>query len=159
MSRFRIGALCAALCLPAAAHSQVLRFEALSSTPAFEGRSFGSVGPYLKITARATIAVDPADARNAVIADTGWNPRAPGYGAGTLFPLQGAVLPFAATRAQRDAAADPRPSLAERYADNAAYIAAVRAAAAEMVAERLLLPHDAEHAIEAAAQDRLAQLR
>ncbi|WP_196988158.1 alpha/beta hydrolase domain-containing protein [Caenimonas aquaedulcis] len=90
---------------------------------------------------------------------TGWNPRAPGYGAGTLFPLQGAVIPFAATRAEREAAKDPRLSIAERYADNAAYVNAVRAAAAQMVAERLLLPQDAERAIEAAQQDRLSQLR
>jgi hypothetical protein len=90
---------------------------------------------------------------------TGWNPRAEGYGAGALFPLQGAVVPFAATRAEREAAGDPRPSLAERYADSAAYVAAVRAAAARQVAERLLLPEDAERAVEAAAQDRLSQLR
>ncbi len=90
---------------------------------------------------------------------TGWNPRAAGYGAGTLFPLQGAVLPFAATRAAREAASDSRLSLAERYADAAAYVAAVRAAAAQQVAERLLLPQDAERAIERAAQDSLAQLR
>jgi hypothetical protein len=89
---------------------------------------------------------------------TGWNPRAEGYGAGALFPLQGAVVPFAATRAEREALGDPRPSIAERYADNAAYVAAVRAAAAQMVAERLLLPQDAERAIELATQDRLSQL-
>ncbi len=90
---------------------------------------------------------------------TGWNPRAAGYGAGTLFALQGAVLPFAATRAAREAASDSRLSLAERYADAAAYVAAVRAAAAQQVAERLLLPQDAERAIERAAHDSLAQLR
>jgi len=90
---------------------------------------------------------------------TGWNPRAPGYGAGALFPLQGAVVPFAPTRADRESARDPRPSIAERYADNAAYVAAVRAAAAQMVAERLLLPMDAERAIEAATQDTLSRLR
>jgi hypothetical protein len=89
---------------------------------------------------------------------TGWNPRAQGFGAGALFPLQGAVVPFAATRAEREASGDPRPSLAERYADSAAYVAAVRAAAAQMVAERLLLPQDAERAIELATQDRLSQL-
>ena len=89
---------------------------------------------------------------------TGWNPRAEGFGAGTLFPLQAAVVPFAATRAEREASGDPRPSLAERYADSAAYVAAVRAAAARMVAERLLLPQDAERAIELATQDRLSQL-
>ncbi|MCG2592298.1 hypothetical protein LZ009_05835 [Ramlibacter sp. XY19] len=90
---------------------------------------------------------------------TGWNPRAEGYGAGTLFPLQGAVVPFAATRAEREAARDPRLSLAERYADNAAYLAAVRAAANEMVVERLLLPEDAQRAVEAAEKDQLARLR
>jgi len=89
---------------------------------------------------------------------TGWNPRAEGFGAGTLFPLQGAAIPFAATRAEREAARDPRPSIAERYADDAGYVAAVRAAAARMVAERLLLPEDAARAIEAASAGRLAQL-
>lgn len=90
---------------------------------------------------------------------TGWNPRAPGYGEGTLFPLQGAVVPFAATRAERESAGDPRLSIAERYPDAAAYVAAVRAAAAQMVAERLLLPQDAERAAELATRDALAQLR
>ena len=89
---------------------------------------------------------------------TGWNPRAQGYGAGTLFPLQGAVVPFAATRPEREAAGDPRLSIAERYPDSAAYVAAVRAAAAQMVAERLLLPQDAERAIELATQDGLSRL-
>ena len=89
---------------------------------------------------------------------TGWNPRAAGFGAGTLFPLQGSVVPFAATRTEREAAGDPRVSVAERYADNAAYVAAVRAAAARVVAERLLLPQDAERAADLAAQDRLSQL-
>ena len=90
---------------------------------------------------------------------TGWNPRAQGYGAGALFPLQGAVVPFASTRAERDAAGDPRPSLAERYADNAAYVAAVEKTALQMVAERLLLPQDAERAIELAKQDKLSRLK
>jgi hypothetical protein len=89
---------------------------------------------------------------------TGWNPRAEGFGAGTLFPLQGAVVPFAATRAERLAAGDPRPSIEERYADQAAYVAAVRAAAARMVAERLLLPDDAARAVALAESGRLAQL-
>jgi len=90
---------------------------------------------------------------------TGWNPRADGFGAGALFPLQGAVVPFAATRSEREAARDPRASLVERYADDAAYLQAVRAAAAQMVAERLLLPQDAQRALELAGQDRLSKLR
>jgi hypothetical protein len=57
------------------ASAEVTRFEVLQSAPAFEGRSFGSVGPYVKITGRATIAVDPTDPRNAVIADIDKAPR------------------------------------------------------------------------------------
>ncbi len=88
---------------------------------------------------------------------TGWNPRAPGFGP-TLYPLQGAVVPFAPTEAARKDANDPRPSLAARYADNDAYVAAVRREAARAVAERLLLPEDAERSIEAARLDKLAKL-
>ena len=90
---------------------------------------------------------------------TGWNPRTEGFGKGTLFPLQGAIVPFAATRAEREAARDPRASLAERYADEAAYLQALRAAAAQLVAERLMLPQDAQRALDLATQDRLARLR
>jgi hypothetical protein len=90
---------------------------------------------------------------------TGWNPRAQGFGPDALFPLYGAALPFAATRAQRQASQDPRPSLEERYPDHASYVAAVRAEAARLVAERLLLPEDAQRAVELATEDRLAQLR
>ena len=90
---------------------------------------------------------------------TGWNPRAPGFGAGALFPLQGATVPFAATRAERDASGDPRLSVAERYADHAGYVAAVEKAAAQMVAERLLLAQDAQQAIELAKQDKLSRLK
>lgn len=75
---------------------------------------------------------------------TGWNPRHEGFGPAALYPLQGAVVPFAPTRDARIAAGDSRPSVAERYADDAAYVAAVRRAAQEQVAERLLLPPDAE---------------
>ena len=90
---------------------------------------------------------------------TGWNPRAAGFGTSSLFPLQGAVVPFTATQAERLATQDPRPSLEERYLDPASYLAAVRAAAARMVAERMLLPEDAQRAIEQASTGQLGQLK
>ncbi|RAI60589.1 alpha/beta hydrolase domain-containing protein [Roseicella frigidaeris] len=89
---------------------------------------------------------------------TGWNPRAEGFAPGALCYNTGAVLPFAATRADRLAAGDPRPSLEERYPDQGAYVAAVRRAAAHLVAERLLLPADAAAMAAAAAEDSLARL-
>ncbi|HYZ61415.1 MAG TPA: alpha/beta hydrolase domain-containing protein, partial [Acetobacteraceae bacterium] len=86
---------------------------------------------------------------------TGWNPRAEGFGPAALYPLQGAVVPFAATREQRLAASDPRLSLAERYPDEQAYLAAVRRAADELQAERLLLPADAQMLLARAAAGKL----
>ncbi|TWB01328.1 alpha/beta hydrolase domain-containing protein [Bradyrhizobium stylosanthis] len=89
---------------------------------------------------------------------TAWNPRAQGFGPTALYPLQGAVVPFAPTEAARKEVHDPRLSIAERYADDGAYVAAVKREAARQVAERLLLPEDAERAVEAAKQGRLAKL-
>ena len=89
---------------------------------------------------------------------TAWNPRAQGFNPTALYPLQGAVVPFAPTEAARKEVHDRRPSIAERYADNDAYVAAVRREAARQVAERTLLQEDAERAIEAAQKGKLAKL-
>ncbi len=74
---------------------------------------------------------------------TGWNPRAPGYGTTALYPLQGTMLPFAATEAERRANGDPRRSIAERHGDDAGYQRALDEGAARLMAERLLLKQDA----------------
>jgi len=72
---------------------------------------------------------------------TGWNV----YRAqpDELADRDGSLIPFAGTRAERDAADDPRPSLGERYGTKEAYVAKLEAAAASLVAERLLLSADA----------------
>ena len=72
---------------------------------------------------------------------TGWNV----YRAqpDELADRDGSFIAFPRTRAERDAADDPRPSLAERYGTQEAYVARIEAAAAALVAERLLLPADA----------------
>ena len=87
---------------------------------------------------------------------TGWNPRAEGFGPGVLCPLRSAVLPLAATRATRQPG-DPRPSIEERYPTAADYVAAVRAAADRLVAERMLLAEDAAAMVAAAEAGRLAR--
>jgi hypothetical protein len=90
---------------------------------------------------------------------TGWNPRAEGFAPGALCYNTGAVLPLAATRAEREAARDPRLSIEERYARPGAYVAAVRASAERLAAERLLLPEDVAAITAAAEADTLARLR
>jgi hypothetical protein len=63
------------LALIAPAQAEVARFEIVERGPAFGGARFGDVGAYERITARATLAVDPTDRRNAVIADLDQAPR------------------------------------------------------------------------------------
>ena len=71
-----VTAVIAAICLvPVTLRAEVIRFDILERQPAFTGRSFGDVGPYERITARATIALDPADEHNAVITDLALAPR------------------------------------------------------------------------------------
>jgi hypothetical protein len=84
---------------------------------------------------------------------TGWNV----YKAqpGELCDRDGSYIPFAKTKAEREAAGDARPSVAERYGTRATYVAKVKAAADDLVRERLLLPEDAARYVKAAeANDR-----
>jgi hypothetical protein len=67
-----------------------------------------------------------------------------------LCDRDGSFIPFARTRAEREQAGDPRPSLAERYGDQDSYVARIERAAAALVAERLLLPEDMRAYVEAA---------
>lgn len=75
MRKMFAGAIAAACLLPATLQAEVISFDISERVPAFAGRSFGEVGAYERITAKATIALDPADDRNAVIADLAAAPR------------------------------------------------------------------------------------
>ncbi|MGE5640880.1 MAG: alpha/beta hydrolase domain-containing protein [Clostridia bacterium] len=65
--------------------------------------------------------------------------------------LIGAYKPFARTRAEREAAKDPRPSLEERYASRDDYVNRVRAAALSLEKDGFLLPEDAAVIVQEAA--------
>jgi hypothetical protein len=69
-----------------------------------------------------------------------------------LCDRDGSLIPFTRTKAERAAAGDPRPSLEERYGSREAYVARVEAAAAALVADRLLLPADAAAYVKAARE-------
>jgi hypothetical protein len=60
------------------------------------------------------------------------------------------MIPFAKTKVERLANSDPRFSLEERYTNHAGYVAAVRKAAANAVAQKFLLQKDADALIAAA---------
>jgi alpha/beta hydrolase family protein len=75
---------------------------------------------------------------------TGWNVRKAGFSEGDSCDLIGAFIPFFRTKEERQAANDPRPSLQERYPTHDSYVEKVRAAATKLVADRFLLPEDAD---------------
>lgn len=74
---------------------------------------------------------------------TGWNPIASGVLKGRERSLAAGYVPFARTKAQREASGDPRPSIEERYPTLLAYYAAAVGHAQDLVRQRLLLPEDA----------------
>lgn len=81
----------------------------------------------------------------------GWNITADGFHKGKICNYAGGMIPFAKTRADRLASGDPRPSLEERYGTHDGYLKAVRAAAANAVAQGFLLQADADALVRQAA--------
>ena len=80
---------------------------------------------------------------------TGWNVTTSGLYEGQLCgssfgssPI-GGFIPFARTKSERTASADPRLSLEERYIDHAGYVRAVKTAADKLVRDGYLLADDA----------------
>jgi hypothetical protein len=88
-----------------------------------------------------------------VATHTGWNLRHPDVGgADQLLYFAGATLPFARTRAEREKAGDPRPSIAERYRSRDDYLARVRKAALALVTDGYLLEEDIDTSLTFAAR-------
>ncbi len=80
---------------------------------------------------------------------TGFNTQKDGKGPACV---AGAAIPFASTKADREKAGDPRPSLVERYGSRAYFVATMRVVADRLVKERLLLKEDADAYVAAARQ-------
>jgi hypothetical protein len=76
---------------------------------------------------------------------TGWNLRDPSIGApDQRVAFEASYLPFPKTRAERQKAGDPRPSIAERYSDRDVYITHYKDAIEDLVKQRWILPEDRE---------------
>jgi len=84
---------------------------------------------------------------------TGWNEYKTPYPAGELADRDGSCLPFPVDKAARQAAGDPRPSIAERYANGPDYVAKVQAAVQALVMDRLMLAEDAERYLDRARRE------
>jgi hypothetical protein len=84
---------------------------------------------------------------------TGWNLRARESGASQeLLDSAGSFLPFPVSAAAREATADPRVSILERYQSRDAYLAKYRAAAQQLIDNGFLLPSDLDPLMKRAEQ-------
>lgn len=84
---------------------------------------------------------------------TGWNLRAPQTGAPNSRPtFLGSMIPFARTRAEREANHDPRLSIEERYKNLDDYLTRVEASARALVKDGFLLDRDVPLAVSKARQ-------
>ncbi|MGI9520676.1 MAG: alpha/beta hydrolase domain-containing protein [Hyphomicrobiaceae bacterium] len=81
---------------------------------------------------------------------TGWNIRRRGHGHGAMHEFTGSTIPFPETATEKEQTTDPRVSVAERYGDSEGYVAAIRAAADALIAQRLMLAEDIEGCVELA---------
>lgn len=71
----KLGSMAICAFVATTAQAEIVRFDIQEKSLAFEGRVFPNVGTYTLIKAKAAIALDPADKRNAVIADLQFAPK------------------------------------------------------------------------------------
>ncbi len=82
---------------------------------------------------------------------TGWNFRDPSVGnPKDIYQLLGSYVPFAPTRAARQANGDPRSSLEERYRGVDDYLQRIRSSAMDLIRRRYLLAEDLDGILERA---------
>jgi hypothetical protein len=119
--------------------------------PHYTGRDYAILVPQVDPgTGLATSGIRSVAVRAPLGTSIEFNPMAnPLFGEN--LSLAGSYIPFHQTEAQRLAAGDTRPSLESLYGTQAGYVAAVTAAANQLVAQRLLLQRDADRLIAQAA--------
>ncbi|GAB2600646.1 alpha/beta hydrolase domain-containing protein [Ramlibacter solisilvae] len=123
--------------------------------PAYLGRDYAILVPQVDIDGNDKAGIRSIDVAAGLGTNTGWNytnkPGVTDLAGSPLAPgLVGAYFPYPKTRADRLASGDPRLSLEERYVNQAGYVAAVTAAANDLVARRFMLRVDADAAIASA---------
>ena len=87
--------------------------------------------------------------RHADIGGEGQTLSTGGASGGTL---RGSSIPFAATRAEREATGDPRPSIEERYQSRQAFLDRIESAARQLAADGYLLEEDVQPLMAQAAE-------
>jgi hypothetical protein len=115
------------------------------------GAAYPSFVPALDADGNEIVGVRIPDLSVPVGTHTGWVSRHPATGGvGQLLDMMGISLPFASTERERAERGDPRPSIAERYADREDFLSQARAAAQQLAEQRYILEEDVDVAVELA---------
>ena len=124
-----------------------------STLPPEPGKAFGTLVSAVDADGNEVGGIILPELAVPLAAHTGWNLRHPDIGgAEQLLMFAGSTIPFARTRAEREAVGDPRLSIEERYASRADYLERVRQAAVELAGEGYLLEADIPLSVAAAAR-------
>lgn len=120
--------------------------------PDFSGPVYPSYVSKVDSDGNEVAGIRVPDVAAPIATTTGWALRAPAFGGGPWDGCEssGQWIPFKATKAERLAAGDPRPSLEERYKDHAGYVKAVEKEVRKLEQRQLLLPADVQRYIDAA---------
>jgi hypothetical protein len=108
------------------------------------GKAYPVLVPKLDADGNEVAGVRPTTLQAPLATYTGWNLQRAGFAEDELCQNTGSYIVFRNTKAEREAAKDPRLSVEERYGDHKGYVEAVRQAAKRLVDERFLLSADAE---------------
>ena len=117
--------------------------QGIAAYPVQEGREYPHLVSAADRDGNDLAGIRLPDLEAPVGTHTGWNLRHPDTGAPEqLMSMQGSTHWFPATKAQRAAAGDPRPSLEERYESREDFAAQVKASAVHLADTGYLLAED-----------------
>jgi hypothetical protein len=122
----------------------------ITNEPPKVGKPFPILFPQVDRDGNETTGIRMPELQVPLATYTGWNLRAPGIGApDELYSMQGSLIPFARTKAERKG--DPRPSIAERYASRDEYLRKIETAARNLAEGGYLLEGDVPKVVERSA--------
>jgi hypothetical protein len=125
----------------------------VTKEPPVVGKAFATMVPQVDRDGNEIAGIRLPEIQAPLGTYTGWNLRAASIGApDEMFSMVGSFFPLARTKAEREKARDPRPSIEERYPTREAYLAKVSGAAQALVAAGYLLAADVPALEERAAK-------
>jgi hypothetical protein len=124
----------------------------VSQQPPQLGSAFPMLVPAVDADGNETSGIRLPELQAPLATYTGWNLFNANAGpTDEISSMAGSYIPLARTAAERRAAADPRPSIEERYPSREAYLGRVSEAALELAADGYLLEEDVAEVLRRAA--------